>query len=431
MSPPSSSSISHKAEWKLKNKLINTIISNDGEIFGGAVRDKYLHDDHSMKFYKTVMDIFKDNEARGIDKRINIDKMYNDKEYLPELFGRWIVPDDIDACICESKEENLIARITEQFGEIKKVFSRDPKDYFPTLGISENQLRHDRYLIYPVNRANIRRAIFNVTTVLSDELVSECQQFRSQLNIFLKKIGNVRPIVLDLMVYLIPTYLIHCEVPFGNIDFECNGLIMNKTGIRISKNLYENYLPNIFENNPVMRTTILVKILNDIINHTAVFCYKPEFPWYRCMKMGDKGWKIEGLFNQIEIIDDENYTGHCIICHQDLPKYMLKLKCCDARYHTLCMQSAFHEGVSSIMNTSKCIMCKKSHTQDILRQDHDMLQLYIEHAPYLSWWPSSHLHEEEQQEQQNTIANQDTEHIAANQDTNADAQHVGDIPLIE
>ena len=382
--------ISQKAEWKLKNKLINIVVKNEGEIFGGAVRDKYLHDDHSAQFYKIVKELIHENNARQNDAVVNIEDLYNDKEYLPHLFGRWITPNDIDACIHISKHDTLIEKIISSFGEIKKVFSRDPKEYFPTLSIGANQVRHDRYVIYPINRNNIKKVFAELKTVIPYEIASEYNRFFREFNVFMTTINNVRPITLDLMVVLIPSFLMNIEPPFGNLDFECNGLIMNKDSIRVSSSLLKSYCSHEFLESPVTKINVLTKILSDIKEKKAIFCYKPDFPWHRTVKMGSKGWNLEGFFEEIEIISDATYTGHCIMCHQDLPEIMLKMKCCDARYHAKCMLQAFQTGNYSMISTNKCVMCKKNHQSSISR-DYEVLKKYIDISPNVSWWKSSHI----------------------------------------
>ena len=304
--------LSHKSEWKLKNKLINLIIQNDGEIFGGAVRDKYLHDTHSFEFYNIIKAQIEDNQKKNIRDPIDINALYSDKTFHPELFGRWVLPNDIDAIIHIDKYDNLIQKITEKFGEMKKLYTRDLKRYFQNINIAENQIRHERFLITPINKSKIFSLLNDIRKIIPYEMGTDLLH----LNHFARTIRTMRPIRLDLMVALTAE---KCDPPFGNIDFECNSLIMNKDSIRFSSRLEKSQ-------NPAMITYFLTKILKDILQKKAIFIYNTDYPWNRVSKMVHKQWTIEGIFEDIEIIN-EPFTGHCIICHGAFSNKMMKLKC--------------------------------------------------------------------------------------------------------
>ena len=370
------SSLIHKIEWRYKNKLINTIIKNDGEIFGGAVRDKYLHDTHAQKFYEQLI---KD----GISYHMK-DLYYSDKTYHPELFGRWVNPNDIDACIHVSKLDNLIKIIKRYFGTVIRVFSHDPSQYLENIVLEENEVRHNCYKIYP----SIGTDIISILESMTEENIN-CNKLRDLIALSKTEFE----IKLDLMVYIKEkdeNYSINFnEVPFNSLDFECNGLIMDKKSIRLCNHLLTIHSINKYDVVEVMELTI--KVLNDIKNRRAIYCNEAEnvFPLERINKMVLKDWTILELFKKIELIDDDpEYEGHCLMCHDVLPKVMLKFKCCDGRYHPKCMIQALDVGNTAIVATEKCLMCKKD-LRNIFR-DRAMLDHYIEFAPSFDWWPSSH-----------------------------------------
>jgi len=350
---------SQKSQWKLNNKLINVIIENDGEIFGGAVRDKYLHDTHSFEFYNIINKLIEEN----VQKTIDINALYNDKSFHPELFGRWVVPNDIDALIHIDKYDNLIEKIKEKMGgEMKKLYSRDLKIYFPNIKIEENQVRHERFHITPIDKKKIVSLLIDIRKLVPYEM----KDYLLNLNCFAKTIQTMKPIILDLIVLLKD---VKYDPPFGNIDFECNSLIMDRDSIRLSSQFEKSQ-------NPSMITDFLTKILNDILQKKAVFIYNNGYSWNRLCKMISKQWTIEGIFKDIEIVN-EPFTGHCIICHEVFCNKMMKLKCCDSRYHPKCLLIAMESGTSSILSKSKCIMCQKNKSYTINR-DYTILKEFIQ-----------------------------------------------------
>lgn len=339
--------ISPKLEWKIKNRIINLIVENNGEIFGGTARDKYLHDTHASLIYKYIAETSNNPIVEFNDK-------YNDKEYRPDLFGRWTIVHDIDACIHVSNYDKLVEALQAEYPSCHKIFSRDPKQYFPNLLIDEGQVRHERFRIDIVNSGGIFSLL---NSQMMNRVKYDMPDLSESINSLFASIRTINYIWIDLMVILAPSFLFTIEPPFGNPDFECNSLIMNKDGFRVSSHLLiEN---SIYPNDIVGKANLLTKIMGDILKKDAVLVYNYNYPWYRISKMKKKEWNIPNLFKHIDIVKDENYDGYCIICNDTISTEMYKFKCCDARYHRDCMLQAFEKGISSILDCKKCIMCKE------------------------------------------------------------------------
>lgn len=353
--------LSPKLEWKLKNKLITLILENDGELFGGAARDKYLHDTHATLAYAEMHSILNLNTVFQTHE-----EMYNNREFRPDLFGRWEIPNDIDVTIHASKYDNFIGSLKTEYPSLKKLFARDPKKYLPNLSIEEGQVRHERYKIDIVNSSDIMGVI---TSSISPQIRHDIPELNDAFQRLILAMRSVKFIMIDLMVIMSPVYLASIDPPFGNLDFECNSLILGKNGFRVGSYLYEKY--NISKNDIVAKANLLTKIFEDIKKKNAVFCYNSKYPWYRIAKMKKKGWKIIEMFKDIESVIEESYEGHCIICTDTLPSKMYKFKCCDARYHPSCMIQAFESGTASILRSKKCIMCKTSFSD--AKRDHSIL----------------------------------------------------------
>ena len=371
-------SLNHKIEWKYKNKLISVVIKNDGEVFGGAVRDKYLHDIHARNFYEQFA---KD----GICYHMK-DIYYSNKSYHPEFFGRWIIPNDIDAYIHVSKLDNLVKKLSS-FGQVIKVFSHDPSQYLQNIVLNENEVKHNCYKIYPSIGIDIQY-------ILASMADHHCNV--EKLKELIALANTEFEIKLDLIVYMKEN-----NKNFNNLDFECNGLIMNNKSIKLCDHLLAVRQINKYDVVEVMEYTM--KVLNDIKNRKAIYCNQSSnqniFPIERINKMTLKEWTVLGFFKKIEIIDnDPEYEGHCLMCHDALPKVMLKFTCCDARYHPKCMIQALDVGNTAIVATEKCLMCKKDLIN--IYRDRAMLEHYIKFAPLYDWWPSSHEPEQDQEQDQ-------------------------------
>jgi hypothetical protein len=330
-----------RTEWLLKKSIMNAIVQSNGTIFGGAVRDLVLHDKHATKFYEQV----------GTQSLDEINVLYRDPKYLPHLDGRFATPNDIDVFIHELHLLPMLERLRKLRFEVKRVFERDPKNYFPELTIEPGTIRHDRYILYSFRPKSFISAIRNVVPWSVYDLI------RDDVEKLTAKVSGscCHSIQLDVMVSLISMHEPQPEPPFGNIDFQCNALLYNKRGIAISDQLWPTMTLD-----PVAKAARLNEIMDDISKREAVMSlvWKPKD--YRVAKMIRKGWLICSHEVQ-EIHDDDNkYDGYCIICQDEFHnKTQYKLGCCDARYHVKCMKDAFNIGPAAMGSTSECVMCKK------------------------------------------------------------------------
>ena len=112
-----------KKKYLLTKKLIAQIITYEGSVFGGAVRDIVLHDHHATKFYETY-----DPTS------------YQDPTIGPEYSERFLVPKDIDFIIKVDKVKGFMERLYQLgcFINIKK--TRD-MSYFMEIEPFQYELR--------------------------------------------------------------------------------------------------------------------------------------------------------------------------------------------------------------------------------------------------------------------------------------------------
>ena len=366
-----------RAKWKLTNKAIEVIIDNGGQVFGGAVRDKYLHDFHARAFYAHVK-TFSDDERAGR----SIVELYQDKAFRSDLGGRFVVPKDIDAVIHYSDQPNLVNALHKVFPCITKLFSRDIKQYFPNLQIESNTVIHFRYALRSINTTEVHQWMSRLLTIVPAEIRSNhgdsIRDIHSTVQQMLR--DGMRPVFLDLMVNMLPRGTA-VEPPFGNLDFKCNALILNKHGYQLSTQVQTDH------RDPLCRLDALLSVMKDIQNLTARV---ETVVWYRVRKMLKRGWKVEGIFSHIEQVQDSSYSGHCLICHESLSVLEtieydniphMKLKCCDARYHPRCLLNALNTGDHSMTARGACVMC--SQELPCIASDSRNLDGYIEHNIHL------------------------------------------------
>lgn len=366
-----------KYEWKIKKAVADTIIANGGSLFGGAVRDMYMHDTHADMYYEKHI-IYTSNTEEY--------KVYEDVSYLPETYGRVTVPNDIDACISEKKFESLLDALNELKITLVKKFERDPSGYLRHCTIVSGQVKHYSYSITSLNCKEIHCAVRKTC-------IPECLKYMPGFQTFLENMGKLLDEIpsiifdLDLMVISEHESGTIVDAPFGNLDFECNGLIMDSNGIRLSKHIK----PDI--KNPIKRQGELARILDDVFYKKAVMCERATLQ--RTKKMYIKGWMIHTeniivmntsyLAELAESVSDDGSSstgGHCIICHEDCQNPHLKLKCCDARYHPNCLKECWVSGYHSIHRTKKCPMCRTKLSANLeMETDIMLIQALVPTAP--------------------------------------------------
>lgn len=332
-----------RVEWKIKNKVMQTIVDAGGIVFGGAVRDKCLHDMHADAFYEKCEDV--------------LDDRYDDHNFMPELHGRWAIPVDIDATIHADKVDALMTAFAKSFGKVRKVFERDAKKYLPNIEVNDQQLRHMRVQLMYCSNTNARAVYKAYDSNVPSAIRDEFPEIRLMMRDMLDRAKQMEPIVVDLLVSMTDAKTEPPEAPFGHIDFRCNALLMDKTGIRLSR-MYRAGLT------ATQRVRVLGEVLKEIEGGVAMAVGPTE--WYRVCKMRAKGWKVKGCFSHVRVVKETDYNGHCIICHDQMhegdyhPPFHMKLACCDARYHMGCMIDAIQKGEHAMERTMECIMCKKN-----------------------------------------------------------------------
>lgn len=330
-----------RVQWKCFTQVVDCILENDGKIFGGAVRDMISRDMAARAFY--------DEHGNMAD--------YSDKDLHPESKDRLSIPKDIDACISSKNLGTLMEMLNKKHYHVSTLYKHDAKTYLPTItSVEVGDVIHHRLKITP--KTNIK---FQMPAAMRQIMIHRCPDLFQTMEQISKEVHYIS---VDLMVEMKE---ISVDPPYGGLDFECNGLIQDKHGIRLADILRKHYMPNAYTNqrryDPMGTQRYIASIQQSIRDKVAVpfrtFDNQPAS--YRVQKMLEKGYTIP--FQTVvekKFIPTPEETTTCIICHDDMESGShYKLPCCNARYHSKCLINAHRSGICSMEATGKCIMCRQ------------------------------------------------------------------------
>jgi hypothetical protein len=316
-----------KNKWKMMNIIKDAIIQNNGFVFGGFVRDSIIHD-HFARLYYDNMKIHVNNDYDTYRDG------YSDPEWMIDTIDRLIVPNDIDCFLYEKDYNVFINTLHTQRLTCKPIFNRNASEYIKGFEKHrDDSLRHRRLKIMPD------------LTYVYEELRK--LPFKFELNALMDELKELAP--LPIQVDIITSKQQYDEPFMTDLDFECNSLYISKHGLSTAFELVEG--PGEYA-----KFKQLTKVIDDIIKRVAVYCHPRDTAniGARVQKLMKSGWKIKDNQGCIETVCDEDYEGHCIICHEDVPNIHFKMTCCDARYHDECMKKT----LECSEQHNHCVMCK-------------------------------------------------------------------------
>ena len=322
----------NKTKWKMMLAIEKAVRENGGNIFGGYVRDKIKHDDAAEKFYESM---YKDGISVGCAE---FQHKYNDNTVLPEHNDRCLIPSDVDCFMNSSNLEKMMKTLE------KKKFKVTIKKSGPA----------NRYFFVDSNNndiSSLQHTKISVTFDCSD-LLKDILCFKDfMIDVDIIHTDNIEKNMYDILS--------------SNFDFECNALIIT------SDNEYKLAKTISISLNPMEKIEKIKSIISDINNNKAIIIQENniDVPIYRLGKMISKGWKICSAY--FEIMKDEQYDGHCIICHGEVEtdKHHIKDCGCDARFHMGCyLKMIKHEKFKHECPMCKgCCIIKKTEERFILK----------------------------------------------------------------
>ena len=292
------------------NLIRDSVIKCNGIVFGGAIRDEIIRDYYANQYY-----------TKGGNSDI---ENYTNKKYIPETKMRLLIPSDIDVYFNHiDLYENFLSLLNEH--DIK-------------IEIIDNK---DHYKLTDMTIIKIMSSFYTGRTFENN--------------------GHLLEFKIDVLLQKNFTLINqHIEPPFYCLDFDCNCLIQDNSGIRIS-NCTGTFIDNW---NYIKKFNAQSQIYNNIINlkTNCIFSYNINYHsihdcFYRIVKIINKGFDIKTKsittinFNEIDGIikhntpkyrkfgteegesDDvsatdshsDNKKKTCIICFSDLSDNAIKL----------------------------------------------------------------------------------------------------------
>ena len=194
----------NKVQYLVMTKISELLLEKGAMIFGGFVRDKYIHDHHATLYY---------NKYEGSDSQ------YDDKDHVPETKHRLLVPKDIDVFIRGTEED------------VKEVYA------FITASGFTVDINHRRKIYGAFDNIHQQKVVIKTMSNLGFPVI------KIDLDVLYSSDEKVKP-------------------PFKRLDLWCNSLIMDKAGITFS-----NQTGSRVDNwNPFDRKIFEIGILSEILN---------------------------------------------------------------------------------------------------------------------------------------------------------------------
>ena len=287
----------NKVKYMMMDRLSEILTNNNAIIFGGFVRDRFIHDHFAMKFIAKF--------GHSDEQMENFDDEFFDLETK----GRLIVPKDIDLFI--EGDESDVEKLYEVLrGEGFRVSTRNiKKQYFENKNVSQQ-------------KATVR--------VLNAHKMG-LPNIEIELDVLFSSEDDLRP-------------------PFGRLDLLCNAFLMKHNGIRLSTQT-GTYLDRV---NPLQQKQcefeILEKMLRfetdvaDLDEGVEIHSLKSDeqkkdirnrvIRFNRMILMQERGWKIN---NNVYSLVNKPKDEVCNICEAPfILDQVVQLNCCNLYLHQQC-----------------------------------------------------------------------------------------------
>lgn len=272
----------------MMNRLSKILTENNAIIFGGFVRDRFIHDYFAINFLK---------------KNSNDRDKFDDETYDPETKGRLLVPKDIDLFLRggQSSVQDLCDILRKEGFHVST--SRVRKQYFEDISVKQQKV-----LVRVLNAHEMGLPNIEI-----------------ELDVLFSIEDDIRP-------------------PFGRLDLECNAFLMTNKGISLS-NQTGTYLDRM---DPIQRKRYEFEILEKMLRFEADVATLDKddvslerhditnrvIRFNRIFSMQERGWKINnGVYTVVNAPKNET----CDICeHTFTSTQVIKLNCCGLHLHKEC-----------------------------------------------------------------------------------------------
>jgi hypothetical protein len=295
-------------QWQIMTQLAHIVIDNYGIIFGGFVRDLILRE-HSLDLN--------------------------------------VMPRDIDIFMCEERMAEFIMDCKMHHLVLRK---QGPamcvSDYVPH--VERDDCAFARYHV-TLESSFWRRASSRFPVSLDvSAMIAQCEA--------------IPPVTLDII-----SSEMDLRNPFlGPPDFECNALFLDKYGLQLGQFKVDDEDTSLLARHrkisSIMEDIVLrrARLILPTAQHPATIIEQQTAFGRRAKSLMERGWTV--VDSCISSCNEAEYAGHCILCHDTVPREHVRFMCCDARYHVDCM--------CSLMRSStfvyECPMCRKGLSLGVL-----------------------------------------------------------------
>jgi hypothetical protein len=335
--------IENKHEYISKKKIFNLLLESGGAIFGGSIRDYFVHDYGSIFFYDYLNNNF--NNSINI---LYCNKNIHQKTYVE----RNTIFNDFDIVMNINHFKYFISKIESLDIKYSYVIYNNFKKYIDIVDI-DNQII--KYIVFKINIDNPLDILINnynkySTCIIKIDIII-CKE-----NLSLKNVT---------------------ENITSNSDFFCNSLFIYNYSLEINKNiakylknpdfnsLYQNDIKkniDIFFKKKIYISDVIEIIKNQIFNKEAIVLNLKYKPILRKNKILLKGFNI--VYKQI-YFDEINCNNElCLLCRSDILENdsTIKFKCCNTFFHKTCLSDWINN-----QEINNCFVCSKYINYEILK----------------------------------------------------------------
>ena len=348
----------NKINYFAKKEVFNILVDLNIGIFGGAIRDSFLHDYGAKKFYKYYHEYVEDNtflvnlHQHKLFIGKDICEVYADPDFHSiSAFDRKVIINDFDTVMHESDVNRLIEyldsetvsnfHINKNNNFSKYMNINDPLEMIESYWIISFYIEINKKFENIKIDALICKDSCSIENVLNN--ISSMSDFFCNSIFLYNKTFKISEFIVDKL-------LTTCSIEtIENLE---NFPISNK--VYPIDSLYEEEKENInFHLKKRIYNKNIVEIVKEQIYEKKCYPINELIMRKRLQKMDGKKFKFEIKLNYVEskIINDEV----CLLCMDEIneEEKNIKLKCCNSNYHKKC----FIELINHFKYKDKIIPC--------------------------------------------------------------------------
>jgi hypothetical protein len=336
----------------LYKMICRIVFQTNGQIYGGFVRDNFLHDYMADEFYMNNDDDSWEN--------------YNNPKVDIKTCFRTLVPRDIDIMFRSYEEYLIFKEKLESGGFIIRTLNYENKYKTPIRLTTENKQDEKREEIDRIKL--VVRNNYKIQEIPSHRLMDvDFAKTDVLIDVSISKTNTV------------------------DFDFLCNSLAFDKNGLIVHtynsstteeipdfSTVNSLFMKKEYELSQIKTIQAQIQKMEAVVYSSRGIIITPDR--HRFLKMMIKGWKFKLIFPNIydEVKEDyltqisvEDDIHCCIICHEDFKVTFsvpgvhrlmdgMKFNCCSASYHVNCFTELLDKHYENDDVISfKCVQCSQ------------------------------------------------------------------------